>query len=299
MSKKPADRGLCFCCQKPLTSATVGGDKFTKEHYIPQWLFKRHGLRQQTMDLPSKAEIAYGHLWVPCCEACNGQLNTEIEERARVLITSVPPPWSEEDRQIMKRWLAKVYLGVRVRATTLPLDQKDPTSPTIADQREIDEAVLLRMVVQGLVTVPHSSLFVYECDPNDGDGFDFFSSDVANLVLVRSGSVGLACMVLDGQLIETGMTPAHPLLSEATLGPLNAVSFRMVAAYAMAACAAADVSHDAIYVSGTDGQPRPLSVRFTPHWTSGPPAAQVREMAMAMAETVAADVQWSDFNPPQ
>ena len=234
MSKKPVDRGVCFCCQKPLTSATVGADKFTKEHYIPQWLFSRHGLRQQTMDLPSKSEIAYGRLWVPCCAACNGRLNTEIEERARVLITSVPPPWAEEDRDIIKRWLAKVYLGVRVRAATLPLDQKDPTSPAIADQREIDNAVLLRMVAGGHVTVPHSSLFVYECDPTDGDGFDFWSSDVANIVLLRSGPVGLVCMILDGQHIETGLTPAHPLVGATTLGPLNAVSFRMVAAYALA-----------------------------------------------------------------
>jgi hypothetical protein len=294
MSKKPVDRGDCFCCQKPLTSATVGADKFTREHYIPQWLFSRHGLRQQTMDLPSQSEIAYGHLWVPCCAGCNTRLNIEVEERARVLITTVPPPWAEEDRDIIKRWLAKVYLGVRVRATTLPLDRTDPASATIADQREVDEAVLLRMVVNGRVTVPHSSLFVYECDPNAGDGFDFWSSEHANIVMVRSGSVGLACLLLDGQEVERGLLPAHPMLAVGAHGPLGAPDFRMVGAYALAAAGAADVCHDAMYVIGNDGQPSDLIfARFTPRWTNGPTAAQVQALASAMAEQIGVDVEWT------
>ena len=57
------------------------------------------------------------------------------------------------------------------------------------------------------------------------------------VVLLRSGSVGLACMILDGQQTENGLTPAHPLPGATTLGALSAVSFRMVAAYALDGCA--------------------------------------------------------------
>lgn len=293
MARNPIrDPGVCFCCQRQLTFVKGGADEATKEHYIPQWLFNRHGLRQQKMDLPSKSEITYGYLWVPCCTACNSRLNSEVEERARVLITSVQPPWAPEDRDIIKRWLAKVYLGVRVRASTLPVDQKSPASPTIADQREIDEAVLLRMVVGGRVTVSHSSLFIYECDPDAGDGFDFFSSEHANVVTLRSGSVGLACMLLDGQNIEADVTSAHPLVATATRGPLDAPSFRMVAAYALAASAAADVSHDVAYTIGAEGQQEPFLMRFTPHWTIGPTAAQVQALAAAMVENMGVDVEW-------
>lgn len=224
MSKKPIDRAACFCCLKPLTSTTVGADGFTKEHYIPQWLYSRHGLRQQTLDLPSKSEIAYGHLWVPCCGGCNSRLNEEVEKRARELITNVPPPWAEEDRDIIKRWLAKAYLGVRVRATTLPLDRTDPASPTIADQKEIDQAVLLRMIVNGQVKVPHSSLFVYECDPHTGGGFDFWSSDVAHTIWCAQNQSGWPASSSTDRRSRPGCCPrtrssARQHLARSTLPP--------------------------------------------------------------------------------
>jgi hypothetical protein len=270
-----------------------GPDEATKEHYIPQWLFNRHGLRQQTMDLPSKSEIAYGHFGCHAAPLATAGSTRRSRSGRRVLITSVPPPWAEEDREIIKRWLAKVYLGVRVRASMLPVDQKDPASPTIADPREIDEAVLLRMVVGGRVTVPHSSLFIYKCDPDAGDGFDFFSSDQANVVTLRSGSVGLACLLLDGEEVENGgILPAHPLVAARSAGPLDAPSFRIVAAYALATAAAADVCHDVAYVIGADGQHEPFLVRFTPHWTDGPTPAQVQALAAAMADRIGVDVEW-------
>jgi len=92
------------------------------------------------------------------------------------------------------------------------------TSTTAADHIAVTRKALTQLPDLRLART-----FVYECDPTDGDGFDFFSSDVANVVLLRSGSVGLACMILDGQQIENGLTPAHPLLGATTLAALSAV----------------------------------------------------------------------------
>jgi hypothetical protein len=294
MAKNPkADMSpaTCFCCQRPLTSVEGSPMKATKEHYIPQWLFRQHDLMQQTMDLPSQTQIKYTSLWVPACAQCNGRLSTEVEVPVSDLILGPTRPWTGAERDLVKRWLAKVYLGVRVRATGLKADQKDPASPMIATQREVDEAVLLRMVVDGTIDVPHSSLFVYDCNPDTGTGFDFFSSEMYSVITLRSGSVGLACVLLDGQQVEAEVTSAHPLVSTAAQQPLDAPTFRMLGAYAMAAAEAAGVCHDVVYTWTSDGRPMPQIVQFIPHWTDGPTAAQVQGLAMRMV-AIGYDIEW-------
>jgi hypothetical protein len=82
----------------------------------------------------------------------------------------------------------------------------------IATQREVDRAVLQRMVVDGTFPVPHSSLFIYDCDPDAGGGFDSFSGETDSVITLRSGSVGLACVLLDRQQVEAEITSAHPLV---------------------------------------------------------------------------------------
>jgi hypothetical protein len=102
------DKETCFICGKPAD---------TKEHLFPKWLQHKFNLWDQKLIIPNQTYISYRQLVVPCCDKCNNEIFSGLENK---ISTN-----SETDKDIW-RWANKIHFGLTLKDKFLEWDRKHP-----------------------------------------------------------------------------------------------------------------------------------------------------------------------------
>lgn len=100
------DDSHCFLCGSP-----VSGETKTREHVFPDWLLNRYNLHNRTITLLNGTHIPYRNLTIPCCDTCNKELLSRIENQV-ARATLDPKDFLQLDEKLVFQWLSKILLRV-------------------------------------------------------------------------------------------------------------------------------------------------------------------------------------------
>jgi hypothetical protein len=194
--------GKCFLCGKKPSSG-VG------EHVIPKWLQRRHDLFNEQLTLLNGTRFFYRNLTIPACTHCNNDVLKSTEDFVSRMVPKDIERWTPEHSFEVGRWMAKIFLGILLKESALPLNQRQPDQGKIIPLNYFDELFLMHLLVQSwrkeitfncLHTIHPFSLYVYQVDedPEYGD-FDISTNVLGKSICVRFGGLGFA-FVADGGL---------------------------------------------------------------------------------------------------
>ena len=222
------DWAKCFLCGSPL------GDDATDEHVIPKWLQGRYDLWNQRINLPNGTHMPYKQVRIPCCQPCNGERLSLLEQRVQQAFAAGPRATRELPPGDLLAWMTKVYYGLRVAHLNLVADRRaGSASPRLSSVPELAAVRGLRLAlgsVRGAVRHQESpgSVFVFETQADPEDPWDLLDTYHWAFLAVRVGNVGVVASLLDGGALATGHpVPAFELASRTALHPLQ---FSQVAA---------------------------------------------------------------------
>lgn len=199
----------CFLC-----GTNIEDTDETKEHVFPKWLLRHFNLWSKQLTLINGTQIPYRSLVIPCCQSCNNQDLSNIENEVRKNFFSGPQAIKNMDREILMLWVLKVFYGLIYREIFLPLDRRDPIQGTIVTPDDMEQYQLLHYMLQASRTpirfsqiesdVP-ASIFVFELkEPENPDlRFDYKDDILARTLYLRLGKVGiLAAFDMGAQTYE-------------------------------------------------------------------------------------------------
>lgn len=192
----------CFLCGKEPSSG-VG------EHVIPKWLQRRHDLSNEQLTLLNGTRFFYRGLTIPACTLCNNSVLKSTEDFVSRMVPKDIERWTPEHSFEVGRWMSKIFLGILIKESALPLNQRQPDQGNIVPLDYIDELFLMHLLVQSwrkkiifncLHTIHPFTLYVYQIDedPEYGD-FDISTNVLGQSICVRFGGLGFA-FVADGGL---------------------------------------------------------------------------------------------------
>ena len=209
----------CFICRARLV-AVEGPRKRTLEHLIPQWIIRRHGLTDATVNMGALGPLRYMDYLLPCCAQCNSHLLAPIERAVSRSLKQNELAGLAEER--LAPWVAKIILGAQAYDRAERLDR----SPSTQGER------LIRRYLAGLrgqVIVEHFNQFEYpmslfwfrtlqRADPRRN--FDFQVSPYLQALYLRLGHWSFLARADAGYVRRNG---AHVFLpfQQAELAPLQ------------------------------------------------------------------------------
>ncbi len=139
----------CFVCSSYM-------DEPTKEHVIPQWILKKLDMYNQRAKVPNKSMIPFRQLTVPCCQKCNNEELSSIEENTKLVFTKPLKNLSNDDDNTIFYWLLKIYLAFAVKSTQLAKDRKEKNADTLLT---INDVVQLKSLFYLMSTIKNKTIF--------------------------------------------------------------------------------------------------------------------------------------------
>lgn len=195
----------CFTC----------GDIPTKgvgEHIMPKWLLTQLDLWDSKLTLLNGTALPYRQLRVPCCEQCNNNFLSQIEDRAKAVFAAEEIR-NADDVLILGRWMSKILVGILTAETRLHVDRRDRSKGFILDAKFLDNFHLCHVILQTArkqttFSCLHSdypfSLYWYIVEGADDDHFDFITDVRGNAVAIRIGRLGVVFVADGGLQMEVG-----------------------------------------------------------------------------------------------
>ncbi|MEP1334543.1 MAG: hypothetical protein ABJK43_17710 [Lentilitoribacter sp.] len=194
--------GKCFLCgQDPSSGAG--------EHVIPKWLQRRYDLYDKQLTLLNGTLLFYRNLTVPACSSCNNKTLKRTEDFVSNIIPSNITDWTPNHSFEVGRWMAKIFLGVLIKETSLSLNMKHPAEGSIVPTNYIGELFFIHLLIQSwrkkitfncLHTIHPFTLYVYQIEEDPlHSNFDMTTNVIGQSICIRFGGLGFA-FVADGGL---------------------------------------------------------------------------------------------------
>jgi len=205
INHKSITGGRCFTC---------GGEpsRGLGEHVIPKWLLTQLSLWDSKLTLINGTRLPYRQLRVPCCEKCNNEFMSQIEDRAKAVFTAQQVR-DGDDVLNLGRWMSKILVGILTVETRLLIDRQNPSKGFILDAKFLDNFHLCHLILQTArkqtsFSCLHSdypfSLYWYIVDGAEASNFDFITDIWGNAVAIQIGRLGVVFVADGGLQMEVG-----------------------------------------------------------------------------------------------
>ncbi len=212
----------CFLC-----GSDVENNKSSREHVFPKWLLHHFGLWDKPMTLLNGTKLAYRQLVIPCCQSCNNECLSNIEQEVQERFVKGAAELMSMDRERLLVWVLKIFYGLLYRELFLSFDRREPGAGNIVSAEDMEQFQLLHLILQSC-RVPMqfsmmesdipASLFIFDVqEPQNPDmRFDYKDDIVNRTMYLRLGQVGiLAAFDMGAQTFEGGdffsRYQGHPL----------------------------------------------------------------------------------------
>jgi hypothetical protein len=199
--KQELDDKCCFLCGKYLVT------ECSVEHVFPKWLLKKYNLWNQKIDLLNASTLQYRQLTIPCCEECNNQHLSRVEDE----VSKSVKEGFESARKVPEKswylWVAKIFYGILRKEVSLVIDRANPKKGNILTGDVLASFKSLHLFLQAFRgmhrfngDVPYTILL---CNLHDiGEKFDFRDNFSQSTVAVRMGEIGIIVSFEDGGLVK-------------------------------------------------------------------------------------------------
>ncbi|NOG29056.1 hypothetical protein [Lysinibacillus fusiformis] len=190
----------CFLCGDGLSENT-------EEHIFPKWLQREFNLWNQTIFLLNGTEIPYRMLKIPCCNTCNNEHLSQVENDVKNAVERGFDSFIELDQDKIFYWASKILYGMYYKEMSLNIDRKDPSAGTIMDPETMRKFETLHMLLQGIrfptkyAPVKPYSIFIfkiYEYGEEDYESnFNYFDSYYSTVFGMQMNDIGFVLCIED------------------------------------------------------------------------------------------------------
>lgn len=190
----------CFLCGKPLT------DDRSNEHIFPKWILNKYNLWDTEIVLLNRTTIPYRNLTVPCCQSCNTEFLSPVENMISTHLQGGYSQFVQLERIRIYQWLVKIFYGLLFKELSLLVDRRDTKYGYITSPELLEQLKTLHVLLQS-VRVPFQlegsppwSIFIVETH-SYGDERDFdYHDHLATLTFsIRLSGIGIiACLEDNG-----------------------------------------------------------------------------------------------------
>ena len=199
------------------------------EHVIPKWLQRKFSLRDERIGLLNQTLISYRQLTIPCCDRCNNEFLSDIEQEVQSIVNR-GDIFSDSEQLTIARWMAKILVGILVKETALLLDRKNPSLGNIVPAHWIEDLHHGHLVLQSarkptIFNCLHSpfpfSTYWYRIKYEEEEPqFDLSTNILGQSIAMRMGRLG-TIFVNDGGL-QMEIDPKGPFaLLGAEISPIQ------------------------------------------------------------------------------
>jgi hypothetical protein len=226
---------VCFICKKRLRrSRTANAGDYTKEDVFPRWLVETFELQDAVIDFPDGKSARYGDILVPCCQPCNNDYMSPVEERISKAVKAPDqyPEFIKLSRSDMALWAIKIIYGIlfhRIAPWNFNKHRPRPTgiSDQVLDQFRFSQKLLdgfrKRVLLSG--TDFPLSILVLPIKPGATGELAFDYKDYIEwptAIAIRMGTVGFIAIFEDFSVVnEWFKTERAALIEGKQLHPLQ------------------------------------------------------------------------------
>lgn len=199
--KQTFNEDTCFLCGESL------GPNHTAEHVFPKWLQKKYNLWNQKIELLNGSLMPYRQLIIPCCEQCNNQHLSQIENEIQKGVNGGYKKAIQVPKRFWYLWAGKIFYGILRKELSLLINRSNPKDGTIITERVLESFSNLHLFMQGFRgrhefsgDAPYSVLI---CNLHEfGGSFDFRDNLFLFTLSIRMGELGIIISFDDGGLIR-------------------------------------------------------------------------------------------------
>ena len=188
----------CIMCRKEIPK-----NELTREHIFPKWLLHKYHLWELPMELPNGASFQYNSFWVPCCQKCNGERMSPLENQIKKAVEEGFDSFIKLDRKIIAWWLYKIYYSKLVKETQMRQNLKEPHSAKIIS----DEALwtynhlytYMTCLLSGDNIQPDFPYELYIYKTSNENVFDYLDVIETNTLYMRMNDILIVCSLDSGK----------------------------------------------------------------------------------------------------
>lgn len=197
----PTSQNHCFLCGDELK-------KNTDEHIFPKWLQHKFNLWDQTIILLNGTEIPYRMLKIPCCNTCNNEHLSQLENEVLEAVEGGYDSFLTLDEDKVFYWASKILYGLFLKELSLNYDRKDPAAGTIMSPGAMEKFHTLHLLLQGIrfptqyTPVKPYSLFTFKMYEYEDDcwyesNFNYFDSYLQTVFGMKMSDIGFILCIED------------------------------------------------------------------------------------------------------
>lgn len=212
----------CFLC-----SRTMHSHDYTEEHIFPKWLQKLFLLWNQNITLINGTRISYKQLKVPCCNKCNNDHLSKLENRIAAAFQKGASAVRELSELDLYLWLGKIYFGILYKEYLLSHDRSKPKGEPIIPRKFLNELDLHHLYLQSAHASiefhgPPGSVFVFDLQLHRTKQYQFnYWDSLEKIATCRIGRVGIIAAFTDGGIMKQAMEPMFSVYYSKVLHPLQ------------------------------------------------------------------------------
>ncbi len=191
----------CFICD--LSAETM-------EDIIPKWLLNKFDLWNLKMKLPNQTPIFYSKLKISCCNKCNNEVLSVLENKVSKNIATEYEIWM---------WAHKIHYGLTYKDKMLRWDRKTPKENIgdiikRNDPYKLDK-LFLKCLTNEFFTIPKPYGSVFKFSFSIPQPFFFAHLLATTSICISVGEYGYIVFINDGQTlkVESGIYSFYEKLS--------------------------------------------------------------------------------------
>ena len=229
-----ADLDRCFVCGVASHKSNRRG--FNDEHVIPDWVLRRFALHSRRITLPNGREFMYGRYTLRCCVRCNSLLAAEIETPISKVLSGtsdeILAKLRESDPALLYKWLCLLFIKCHLKDREIWINPDTRVeSEKLGELYDWDGLHHIHSVArspQSRAIIDSSVLGTTLVFPmqDSKEPFDFGNLSDYSTIVLRVGSVGIACVLNDCRGVEHLVREYFSGIT----GPLSSIQLREVAA---------------------------------------------------------------------
>lgn len=197
----------CFLCDSD--------ENVTEEHVFPQWLLKKANIRNQFVTLKNGTKFKYGNVRVPCCQECNNEELSQIENKISTWINKSDFEKLQSNPDTVFIWLYKIMYGLNYKEMHVKKDLRNPNSPPLVEQDEFFERIsynLFPLFAKHRLFFKEFkpySLFIFEIESKTKDNFFYFDEPYKMISGIVVNDIAIACSFQCDGYIEEDINNAN------------------------------------------------------------------------------------------
>lgn len=219
----------CFLC-----GSFLDEENRSDEHIYPKWLQNMFSLWNKKLVLLNGTDICYKDLKIPCCNACNGQMSSMIENPIRNAVSEGFESFRNLDRNLVFLWLNKLSYGMLFKELSLDVNRREPDRGKIYSAEYLKENQMQYMFLQSILTkatyagAPYSML-IFKIDPCDIENYWAHDNPFLKTFFIRMNDIGIITHLQDNGYNE-GFFLQFPDMAELSQKTLHPIQFAEICA---------------------------------------------------------------------